>query len=583
MHRLKRLGRRPAFQLFVLALAVALTYGHTLDVPFYLDDHLSIEKNPALRTLDPAALWHDSPRRIVGYYTLALNYRFGGSDPAGYHLVNLLIHLGAAWLVWGLARALLDTPALRDRCPEGARSALPLTAALIFALHPLQTQAVTYVVQRLASLTALWYLAALLGYVKLRLATGPARWGWAGVCAAATLLALFTKENAFTLPLAWWLLELAFLSRGRFWVWMTGTALLAGALGLLWATSHLEVGWLRRLDALTRETRWFGRGDYLAAQMKALWWYLRLFFWPVGLRLDYGFHRPPAWSDPGVVAAAAGHLAVLAAALRGVGRWPLPAFGVLFYYAAHLVESSVIPIKDLVFEHRTYLPNAGLALTAAWGLTVWLPPRLPRLAPAVTAAVLAALAVLTWQRNELWRDPVRFWEDNVRRQPGALRPRLELAREYFDAGRVADSLRLGREIAASTPWPPKAHLPESVVANLAAAYFVAGRHDLALKAVAAGLKQARIPMVKQRLLLLRGNVHHRQGRYAEAEADYRRALALGADAGIYLYLAEALLAQKRYREAIGAYEKVLALQPGNRLARRRLARLESRRARPASR
>ncbi|HHH39126.1 MAG TPA: tetratricopeptide repeat protein [Sedimenticola sp.] len=588
MYRFSRLVRQPAFHWFLIAVAVAVGYGHTLDVPFYLDDHLSIGKNPAIRSLDPVRLWHYSPRRVVGYYTLALNYHFHGLEPAGYHLINLVIHGLAAWLVWGLARALLRTEPLRRYDSPALQWGMPLTAALIFALHPLQTQAVTYIVQRLASLAALWYLAALLCYVRLRLAHGwRRRTVWLLGFSTAALLAFFTKENSFTLPMACWLVEIAFFPRSRRnpWMWGLAAAALVAALALLWGMSHLDWPWLRRLDAMSRETAWFGRGDYLAAQMKVLWWYLRLFFLPVGLRLDYGFHQPPSWSDPSVLVSAGGHILLIGAAVKWLSRYPLPAFGILFYYTAQLVESSVIPIKDLVFEHRTYLPNAGLALAVAWFLTAWLPARLPRplLGYGIGGTVIFLLALLTWQRNDLWRDPVRFWEDNVRREPKALRPKLELAREYFDAGRVEESLRLGKEIAASTPWPTREHLPESVTANLAAAYFVAGRSDLALRVVEDSLRQSRLPMVRQRLLLLRGNIHHGQGRYAEAEADYRRALALGPDAGIYLYLAEVLLAQRRYGEAAKTYRKVLALQPENRLARQRLAQLRGYRARPSSR
>src|SRR5206468_5268559 len=96
-------------------------------------------------------------------------------------------------------------------------------------------------------------------------------------------------------------------------------------------------------------------------------------------------------------------------------RRPLVAFGILFYYLAHAVESSVIPIRDVIFEHRTYLPSLGFCLVAAWVLLVELPrvPGMARLARPLTFAILIAMGVMTWRRNEEWRDPVALWRSNV--------------------------------------------------------------------------------------------------------------------------------------------------------------------------
>lgn len=569
--RLARLGL--VVQAGLIALAIALGYGHTLEVPFYFDDYLTIQTNPAVKRFDLASLWRTEPLRFLGYLSLALDYRLHGLKVAGYHLTNLFLHYLTALAVWQWVRELLKTPGRWEAQGKG----LPLVAALLFAVHPLQTQAVTYISQRFAVLAALFYVTALICYLRLRLAdTLKARWMWGGGLVFAAGAALFSKQNAATLPLAILLVEIVFFPNSRFAPWLRRGALLGlgVGVGLLASASYWPWAPLKALDLATRETDWFGRLDYLAAQVKILWWYLRLFFWPVGLRLDYAAHQVPAWTEPWVILAAAGHLALLSLALWGLRRVPLLAFGLWFYYTAHLVESSLIPIRDLIFEHRTYLPNAGLTIACAFALLVVLPNLVPRaawLGPGVVALGLVGLGWQTWQRNQLWRDPIRFWEDNVRLEPQALRPKLELAREYFDRGKVQEALALGRQIAATTPWPPKSPLPQSVAVNLAAAYLVAGNYDLALQVVEEMLTRPLLPQIKKRLFWVQGQAYLAQQRLEEAEAAYRQALKLDAEeAALWLSLGEVLWIQGKSAAAKEAYVKALAFDPTNQLAKQRL-------------
>ncbi len=580
--RLERLFSHPVFQLFLLAAAIASVYGHVFDVPFYLDDHLSIERNEAIRSLDFDSLYRYSPKRVVGYLSFALDYQLHGLEPAGYHLFNVIVHVLSAWMAWGLAGMILMTPAMKERLPSSVARGFPLVVALIFALHPLQTQAITYITQRLASLAAFWYLAALACYFKARLSLEwPRRTIWFAGCGLAAVLAFHTKENTVTLPLAVLLVEWAFFARGRYRLWLSVVLLTAVGAGLvlLWALTHVDTPFFRYLDGATRETRWFDRGDYLAAQMKALWWYVRLFFWPFGLRLDYAAHRPPSWSDPEVLLGAGGHVLVILTVIGFLRRYPLPAFGVLFYYLAHAVESSVIPIRDLLFEHRTYLPNFGLALTAAWGLSIWRPVRRIQSGwwrHAVTGCLIVALGFLTWQRNQLWRDPVAFWQANVRLEPESYRPWMELGNAYFDTGQIEEARRVARELVMvleRNGWQPgREELTETEVGNIALAYSLVRRHRDAARVARHYLKVFRSPEVKAGFHLVLGDEALMRKDYETAEKHYRKAVALepGRLDG-WLSLGEALGAQGRLREARQAFQEVLKREPDNPRARRKLA------------
>src|SRR5262245_17950690 len=279
-------------QVLVLAIAAALAYGRTLDVPFYLDDFSSISENSLVYHWSGfAALREYAPMRVLAYASFALNYRWGGFDPRGYHLVNLAIHFLAAVAVFGFTRQLLRAPRVEESLSPAARAALPWLVALLFLLHPLQTGAVTYIVQRLASMAALFYVAALAAYLHARLsASSRAGMLWAAACVLCGLLALFTKENAATLPGALLLLELLVL-RPAPGTWRRLAGILVGAAIVTWLLTALSFGGdpfsLAAMGDVASQSQQVSRAGYLATQMPVLWSYLRLFFWPNGLHLDH--------------------------------------------------------------------------------------------------------------------------------------------------------------------------------------------------------------------------------------------------------------------------------------------------------
>ena len=202
-----------AVQVLLILMAGLVAYGNTLHVPFVFDDHSSIVDNPVIRHLDNFLSGADgyryNPRRFMGYLTFALNYRFGGLDVTGYHIANLCIHLAASLLVYLFILLVMQTPCMKGSrfVPHARRMAL--MCGLLFAVHPVQTQAVTYIAQRFASLACLFYLLTMVlyGAGRLRqardgrLASPQALLIFCGALLAA-FLAVRTKEIAFTLPAA---------------------------------------------------------------------------------------------------------------------------------------------------------------------------------------------------------------------------------------------------------------------------------------------------------------------------------------------------------------------------------------------
>src|SRR5512134_3139879 len=211
---------RQAVHLFLLAVLALLIYSNSFHVPFVFDDEPSIKDNPLIRNLanffSSGSGTAINPRRFLGYLSFALNYRFGGLDVTGYHVVNVAVHIANAFLVYLLVRLTFRTPALQGSALVPRRGFLALATASLFVAHPLQTQAVTYIVQRFTSLSTFFYLAALILYVRWRHARegggsheGKATAAYLGSLAAA-VLAMHTKEIAFSLPLVVLLYEIFF-------------------------------------------------------------------------------------------------------------------------------------------------------------------------------------------------------------------------------------------------------------------------------------------------------------------------------------------------------------------------------------
>jgi tetratricopeptide (TPR) repeat protein len=299
-----------------------------------------------------------------------------------------------------------------------------------------------------------------------------------------------------------------------------------------------------------------------------LWTYLRLFLWPAGLHLDYADGPLRSFGQALPWLALAGHLALIALGVAAWRRRPIVTFGVLFYYLAHAVESGVIPIPELAFEHRTYLPNAGLCLIAGWALIAELPRRGTAPAVAVSLIVVLWLAGATWQRNERWRDPVAFWRDNTLRAPTKARAWGNLGKHLVLAGRADEGAAAIRESMRLRRAAGGADEPLDVV-NLAMALAALGRADQGLALIEGRLGRAAEPGPRALLLLQRGNIEFDRGHVAEAEASYREALGLQPHSlPVQANLASALAQTGRFAEAESLFAVVLRANPMDATVRR---------------
>ncbi|NJD90514.1 MAG: tetratricopeptide repeat protein [Geobacter sp.] len=425
----------PYFRLLLIVAAGFFAYSNTFNNPFIFDDAPNIINNPAVRSFNAATL---GSRRAFGIFTFQINYFLSGANVFSYHLVNLLVHISAALLVYAMLAQLFKTPYWR-RCSAapGAELPIPFFTALVFVAHPLQPQAVTYIVQRFASLATLLYILAVVCYLRGRICQQEARLsivrisGWFALMALSGLLAIFTKEIAYTLPLALVAVELLFFDVSR--AKIVKLSLVAVALFMAILARFLTAGTqlsdiISRLDETTKVQTIVSRWDYLLTQFRVICTYLRLLFLPVNQSIDHNYsvsHSLMEWRVALAFLLLASILLLSLWLIRvsgsGNAHLRLIAFGILWFFLTLSIESSFLPIIDLIFEHRGYLPSVGfflatvtLVLSFAWARETLLARQ-----RAVTVLLLLAmlLTAATWKRNLVWADEARLWADAVTKNP----------------------------------------------------------------------------------------------------------------------------------------------------------------------
>ena len=424
----------------VIIAAGLLAYWNSFDGVFLLDDEHTITANENIRRLWPpwqAMFDPEQGNRPVAALSLAMNYRAGELDPWGYHAVNLGVHLAAALVLFGLVRRTLQLGGLRERF-GGVAVPLALAVALLWTVHPLQTESVTYVIQRAEAMVGLALLATL--YFALRGFTSGRPVGWTVASVVACALGMGTKEVMLVAPLVVLLYDRALVARSFGAAFRRRRGLYV-ALAATWAVllAIVAVNQARLPAAGFRGAMpWT---TYALTQLEVVAHYVRLAVWPDSLQLTYEWAMVDSAADVAPWALVWGLL--LAAGLWGLlrrrgggaadGRSAL-AFAGLWFFATLAPTSSVWPIEDVVFEHRMYLPLAAVAAVVTVGGYAVLGALLRRVVPAagvrrrvgwtlgivLVAAAAVPLGAATVRRNALYHSARAMWVDVVNKDPDNL-------------------------------------------------------------------------------------------------------------------------------------------------------------------
>ncbi len=544
--------------MFLIVVVGLLTYSNTFHVPFQFDDFPNLADNQLLKNLDnfiaDSKGYNYNPGRFIGYLSFAVNYHFGGLNVMGYHIVNLAIHIANALLVYLMVVLTFSTPFMRRdenieggkvrrcegatepkvrRCEDAKMSKIPTSillttsqvlnfstsgnpegiaffSALLFVAHPVQTQAVTYIVQRFTSLAAMFYLLSVVAYIKARL-MGRAQKNedvkmrscegekktkgqrcekittsqlhnfttsallFYLLSFISAVLAMKTKEITFTLPVIIILYEFTFFKttlKNKL-IFIVPMLLTMMIIPLSIYGTGIPLGEIisdvsKELRVQTSLSRW----DYLMTQMRVITTYIRLIFLPVNQNLDYNypvFHslfQLPVFLSFVFLAAilcTGVYLIIIGkrqkievekvgsceverqpvekfspsqvlnlSPSRGAPELRLVGFGILWFFITLSVESSIIPIADVIYEHRLYLPSAGafIAITTAAFIAADR-KGMGRAVVITLLLIIVALAGASYSRNAVWQDRVRLWEDVVRKSPRNIRAHNNLVAELI--------------------------------------------------------------------------------------------------------------------------------------------------------
>ena len=530
---------------FVLAW---LIFVPTLGYPMVFDDEIYLVGNPIFKNAaNFSAIFWDFKSvaklaaqsaldgdistnflmRPLTYGTFHLNYRLGELVASGYRAVNILIHCANAFLVWWLGSLFLRGCRFSLLPQNSALRLVPALAGLLFLVHPLQLESVVYIKQRATSLCTFFYLGALVCHLE---ANARCSIGWRLASVFSVAASMLSKESGVTAPvmavaldvMMFGMTPLRALLRARWLLLLLPLLPL-----LLMGISRAQSGGLDAMAVLNiahTETDSSYALHYAITQPWVWLRYLGLFFWPTGLNIDpflapvLGLLEPRFWGSL---------LALLAAFGGAVFLWIRPhtrflgqiaLLGLVWFALSIAPDSSVVPLPDLMAEHRTYLPSVGVFLLGAGLLCAW--PVRARWAAVFGAIVVVSLAMTSVERCGVWSSPERLWRDVCDKSPE--KPR---------------------------PW-----------INLCAAYFEAGKQELAEEAILNSIKaQPTVPAFANLAVLYRTrNLPEKALQFARDGLQFRPS---GYDHLLLIHIGEVCYSLRRWSEAIAAFTEVLEMHP----------------------
>jgi tetratricopeptide (TPR) repeat protein len=539
-----------------------LAYWNSFAGVFIFDDRLWIIGDRRLKVLWP--LWEVlGRRRPVVDYSLALNRAIGGDNAWGFHAVNLTIHVLAGLALFGIVRRTLSREPLRRRF--GASSWwLATVVGLLWVVHPLQTQSVNYIIQRAESLMGLFYLLTL--YCVIRGTGSRHGWWWYAAAVVASLLGMGSKGVMVTAPLAILLYDRAFLAATwreviqRRWGLYVALAATWGVLVFTGvARGVLDPG--RPGAHVGFSYRGISPLGYALTQCGVLLQYLKLSLLPYSLCLDY--HWPVARAAGQFVPQGIALAALLAATVWALIRYPRVGFAAAWFFIVLAPTSSMIPIKDPIFEHRMYLPLASIVVLAVIGsdealcrLAARLSHRdIVRRVAGAALAVLAAAALVygTIERNRVYRSEVTMWRDVLAKQPRNARAAENLGISLLAEGRLGEALETLQEAVQISPRSA------NVRNGLGFALVAHGRLDEAIESFREAIRlKPRYP----RALVNLGNALNEKGRTEESIAQFTQAVLIQPNyTDARLNLGNSYLTLGNVDDAIAQYTWIVEFDP----------------------
>ena len=595
-----RLLASPFFASLMIVITGLVIYSNVYDVPFVFDGKYQIEDNTRIRDLQNySTLKGFLSRRPLTSFSFAINYKIGKVKPFGYHLVNIGIHILNGLLVYVLSLWVFKWLRLNKYpCPAEAENVeepletpaskqmMALFAALFFVAHPIQTQSITYIVQRYTSMSASFYLGAVLFYIwarSLQVNRAPKSSLQAELPEAAKsnngmfgfkvficfflfvflgVLALLCKENAatlfgVTLLVEYFLFDRTWAGWRKKLIWIVPITCILVALILYFFASIRGIRFenlLEDVSILTRESRSIDRFSYLCTQFSVFVQYVRLLFFPVGQNLDYMMPFKTGFFDGYTPLAFLFVVFVLVVGFWNIRKRPAVSFGIFWFFITLSIESSIFPISDAIFEHRLYLPMFGFAVAVVYSVFDLFQNR-TKWAVVILSVAFLALSTGTYLRNQIWEDPALLWADVTSKSPHNHRAYYNLGNVLQHRGKLDEALLQYEKALQLKPNFAVAH------DNMGLIFMAKGNFPEAVKHTSMAVRMKPGNAIIQNNY---GQLLLRQGRIEEAARHFHQAVRLKPRyAKAQNNLGIALAQQKKLKEAKEHLLLAARLDPNN--------------------
>lgn len=583
---------RSGIALAIITCCAFVIYSNIYHFPFVFDGGAVIEENSEIRSLENYLSFEElSQSRGVVYLTFALNYKFSELTPNWYHFVNVVVHVICGFISYFLALTILRQIHFQARfrspyppgiqCPIADASSImqlmALFTALIFITHPLQTQAVTYTVQRCASMAAMFYLGSVLFYLKGRIIQQERKEErqkhnnrnrpvlrldvYFALSIIFGILSFLSKANAASLPGVIILSEYLFIDRSwHGWKKHLPWFFLAFLLWLLFVSYASGVfsggvegrGLLEDVSRYMKETEEVSRWQYLCTEFNVLVQYIGLLFFPIGQNVDHMYPFASGFFDGYTPLAFLLLMGIIGIGVWNIKRHPAISFGIFWYFITLSVESSIIPISDAMFEHRLYLPMFGFAFILTYTTFYFLSKR--RLwAISVCTAIILIFGSVTYSRNRIWQDEFTLWSDSVSKNPQNYRAHNNLGVPLINKGEYEKAMQHYRTALKIKPRWALVHY------NLGVAKEVQGKYEEAIEHYLEAI-EIKPDYAKAHNNL--GTLFLGQGKVGLAADHYLKAVKNNPnDATAHSNLGIALTRKGKLDEAISHFREALRLRP----------------------
>jgi tetratricopeptide (TPR) repeat protein len=545
--------------IFVMILVALIVYSNTFNSAFQFDDIYHIVQRPNLKTMDQFthfSTWTQVNERPVPMFTLAVNYQMGQLNETGYHVFNLIFHIISGIIVYYLVLLILSLPMFAGEKIAPYRNWFALLMALLFLTHPIQTQAVTYVIQRITVLASLFYLLSVFLYIKGRLSHIDKGWGketitYYCLTFVSFVLAVLSKQIAVTIPLALLMTEFYFIRDKEGMPYKNYLKIGSGGIALGIILSLIFYG-------LPNETKEIPRHIYLFTEFRVLIKYIQLLILPVNQNLDYDivastglFHWKELLSMFVIIG-------LIALAIYLFNKKRLISYGIAWFFLTLSVESTIIPIRDFIYEHRLYLPIFGFLLVATYLLfSIRTKVKTIPAGAIIMGMLILAFGITAHARNRVWKTQLGLWTDVIEKSPDKGRPYIWQGIAYSNLKNYNLALKCFDKSVDLLPKFPMAYYNRANVEK------ELGKYAEALK----DYDQAIEYNPKYAIALFnRGVVKAKLNRTEAAVADYNKSLELEPDnPPAYYNRGNAYRIMKSYDNALADYDKSLKMDSKNSL------------------